>query len=624
MQDREAIKRQVQQSTDLVKLIGEQLSLRPKGKEFVGICPFHDDSNPSMYVSPAKQIYKCFSCGAGGDAFSFVMDYHKMTFPEAMKYLAERAGIELPAFGGGDDSGKSGQREAMRHANERAVRFFQARLADEATGKIARDYLARRGINDEMIEAFAIGYAPDQWNGMSEGVAKRKLDARAFVATGLIAERNDGSFYDRFRHRLIFPIFDAIGRPIAFGGRVLPEGTLDDPTTDAKYLNSPETPLFNKSATLFGLHLAKKPIIKHRTAVIVEGYTDVIACHQAGFANVVATLGTSLTRQHATELRRYCDRVVLVFDGDEAGQKAADRALEVFFNEALDVSIALLPDGMDPADLLANDEGGERWQQGLDDAVDAMAFHFGRVRAAFDAVDSLAGKQRIAEDYLRSLSNLGLKQVDPMRRGLVLGQVAELLKLDTATLNDMIRQLGGMRRQAEVKANAQPSNERGDARTQLERLIVGCLLVRPDLFHEPMDDGRSLDEAVLPEEMVDGPTRAVFQAVHDWLIDHDTIDPTDLRAMMDDEESIRHALDLQLEVERVCGEDGEAIGSRLRRAVQRFRAIVAEQEYRARKITGRQEEAAGPEDDEAARLRRAIEHARTNPSAARAPRVVGQ
>jgi len=623
MQDREAIKRQVQQSTDLIKLVGEQVSLRPKGKEFVGVCPFHDDSNPSMYVSPAKQIYKCFACGAGGDAFSFVMDYHKMSFPEAMKYLAERAGIELPKFGGGPaDDAKANQRESMRGANERAVRFFQARLADERTGKIARDYLTQRGISDEMIEAFAIGYAPDAWAAMSDGVAQRKLDARAFVATGLIAERNDGTFYDRFRHRLMFPIFDAIGRPIAFGGRVLPDGQLDDPTTDAKYLNSPETPLFNKSATLFGLHLAKKPIIKHRTAVIVEGYTDVIAAHQAGFTNVVATLGTSLTRQHATELRRYADRVVLVFDGDEAGQKAADRALEVFFNEALDVSIALLPEGLDPADLLANDDGAAKWRQGLDDATDAMAYHFNRVRQAFDAVDTLAGKQRIAEDYLRSLTNLGLKQVDPMRRGLVLGQVAELLKLDTATVNEMIRQLGGMRRQSEPKAGG-PANERIDARTQLERMIVGCLMIRPDLFHETMPDGRTFDEAVLPDEMTDELTRRVFTVVHDWLIDHDTIDPWGVRSMTDDEDAIRHAVDLQLEVEKVCEEDGEAIAERLRTAVKRFRAIVAEQEYRAGKMTRGEADASHGDEDEAARLRRAIEHARTNPSAARAPRVAG-
>jgi DNA primase len=346
--NRDDAKRRLLQSTDLVRLIGEQITLRPKGREFVALCPFHEDANPSMYVSPAKQIYKCFACGAGGDAFSFVMDYHKMTFPEAMKYLADREGIELPrasgAGGTGEASGGDDLRQRMRQANDHAARFYRRQI-DADAGVPAREHLRRRGITDEMVEAFGIGYAPDQWDALARAVARHKLDRQAFVATGLIAERHDGSTYDRLRHRLVFPIFDAIGRAIAFGGRRLADSSLDDPTSEAKYLNSPETPLFNKSATLFGLHQAKKPIIDSRTAIIVEGYTDVIAAHQAGIRNVVATLGTALTRQHASELKRYCDQVIVVFDADEAGQKAADRALEVFFTEPVDVKIATLPEG---------------------------------------------------------------------------------------------------------------------------------------------------------------------------------------------------------------------------------------------------------------------------------------
>ena len=318
---------QVQQATDIVRLIGEQVSLRPKGKEFAGLCPFHDDKNPSMFVSPAKQIYKCFSCGAGGDVFTFVTQYHKMTFPEALSFLAERAGIRLEARGGrGGGEAKQGERGRISQANTLAVGFFRALYRHAEHGRSGREYVAKRGISPEMVEAFEIGYAPDRWDGLSMTIAQKNWDLGAFELAGLVKARERGGepasgeasgHYDRLRHRLIFPIFDAIGRPIAFGGRKLREA--DEP----KYLNSPETALFNKSATLYGLHLAKKPIIDSRTAVIVEGYTDVIACHQAGVRNVVATLGTALTAEHVRELRRYAEQVVLVFDGDAAVRKPA-------------------------------------------------------------------------------------------------------------------------------------------------------------------------------------------------------------------------------------------------------------------------------------------------------------
>ncbi|MEX0741411.1 MAG: DNA primase, partial [Phycisphaeraceae bacterium] len=331
------------EASDLVRLIGDHVSLRPRGKEFVGLCPFHEDKNPSMYVSPSKQIYKCFSCGAGGDAFSFMMGYHKMSFPEALEHLAERNNIKLPKRSAGTsgegDEGPS-PRQRIQQANQLAQRFFKQTYTDASLGKIARDYVTSRGISDAMVEAFGIGCAPDAWDALAGQVQKQRWDAHAFEQAGLIANRKTGNgHYDRLRHRLIFPICDTLGRPIAFGGRTLPDSKLGD-KSDAKYLNSPETPLFNKSATLFGLHLAQQTIIAKRTAVIVEGYTDVVAAHQAGRANVVATLGTALTKEHARQLRRYCDRVVLVFDADEAGQKAADRALNVFFEENLDVHIA--------------------------------------------------------------------------------------------------------------------------------------------------------------------------------------------------------------------------------------------------------------------------------------------
>ena len=440
----------VQAATDLVRLIGEQINLKAKGREFVGLCPFHDDKKPSMQVSPQKQIYKCFSCGAGGDAFSFVMNYHKMTFVESLKYLAQRAGIELTPWTPGKGSGirdqgsekRADERKALAEANERAVGFYRAMLRHVEHGAEARAYLERRGVTAEMIDTFQLGYAPDRWDGLVQTIPHKGWDAKPFEAAGLIKPRKtgDGSF-DFLRHRLIFPIFDAIGRPIAFGGRKLREE--DEP----KYLNSPETPLFHKSATLYGLHAAKKPIIDAKTAVLVEGYTDVIACHQAGACNVVAALGTALTAEHVRELRRYCEHVILVMDGDAAGQKAADRAIEVFLTGDLDVSIAVLPDGQDPDELLKTG-GLERWNEVLTTATDAITFQFERVAEQLDGGGTVTGRQRVAEGFMRRLMDLGLTKTGTVRRSLVIAQLAELLHLSESDIDRWIRDQPPPRRPA--------------------------------------------------------------------------------------------------------------------------------------------------------------------------------
>ena len=626
MNDWDDAKRQVQQATDIVRMIGEHVALRPRGKEFVGVCPFHDDKNPSMYVSPTKQIFKCFACGAGGDVFSFTMDYHKMSFPEAMKHLAGRAGIKLPerASGAGGASGSTsgGDREMIADANVKAMQFYRALLAHEQHGRIARDYLASRSISDQMVEAFGIGYAPDRWDGLATMIESKHWNRRAFEMAGLITTRPTGDGqYDRLRHRLIFPIFDATGRPIAFGGRVLEGGTIEA-RSEAKYLNSPETPLFNKSATLYGLHLAKQPIIRSHTAVIVEGYTDVIACHQAGANNAVATLGTALTRQHAQALRHFCDRVVLVFDADEAGQKAADRAMEVFFGEPIDVSIAVLPDGLDPADLLGREGGVEQWKAATEHAADAMAFHFARVRSAADAVDTLTGKQRVYEDYIRRLAQLGAGQLAPERRGMVIHQIAGLMHLDANTVDDMLRRAAPRRAYTATRERAaEPSDASGGAttptdRVRAERLIVGCLLAMPSLFHEPMPDGRTFDEAVLPGDIEHDQVRQLYEVVHEHLAHADELSIADLRQKVEDDALVRLAADLQLEAERLTDESPVGLAATLSAAYKALAASRQQQEYQWNKM--RLREQAGDEDD---RLRLAQRNARANPSATRFPRV---
>ena len=340
---------QVRAASDIAEVVGEHVSLKPKGREFVGLCPFHDDRRPSMAVVPSKQIFKCFACGAGGDVFGFVMRYHGMDFPEALKYLAERAGIELrPRRADRGAAAPAGSpvysKRDIVDANAAAAAFFRAIFEHESHGAAAREAAERRGFDAETIEAFGIGASPDRWDGLVQWIASKGLDESLFIEAGLLKKRDNGGCYDAMRNRLIFPIRDQIGRAIAFGGRRINDE--DEP----KYLNSPESALFSKSTALFGIDRAARAIQAERTAVVVEGYTDVIACHRAGVCNVVGTLGTALTTGHAVVLRRLCERVVLLFDGDEAGRRAADRAMEVLFAEDIDIQVARLDEATDAKD----------------------------------------------------------------------------------------------------------------------------------------------------------------------------------------------------------------------------------------------------------------------------------
>ncbi len=574
-----------------------------------------------MYVSPKKQIYKCFSCEAGGDCFSFVMNYHKMSFPEALQYLAERAGIQLPrrGGGGGGDEGPSPRQQAIQ-ANTRAQQFFRGMLADEQRGAIARKYLAERGIGDDMVEAFGIGYAPDEWDAFARAAQSHGADRKPFVTAGLINERSSGmGYYDRFRHRLMFPICDAVGRPIAFGGRVLPGSQRDD-STDAKYLNSPENPAFNKSGTLFGLHLASKQIIKTRTVVVVEGYTDVIACHQAGETNVVATLGTAMTAEHARTLRRFCDRGVLIFDADEAGLKAADRAVELFFQEPLDVSIAVLGEGQDPAELLSQEDGVEQWRAAVAGATDAIEFQLDRLRLRFDDTRSMAGRRRLAEEYLQSLVRLGFRQLDPVRRSMVLPRLAQMLGVEPATVRKLLQQVSAGPRSATPQQVEH--HKQLDRRTQVEREIVGCLLLEPGLVDAEMSDHRPLSESIAPGDLADHLTQRVFERLIDWLQDYEALDAADVRsAMRDDEELTSHAQSLQKITEMVKNRR-QTVEDRLASAVTALHEIRSRDEYEQQKLALREQAEQGEVDDATKRLLELTQrHGLANPSTRRLPRV---
>src|SRR2546423_6937331 len=357
----------VLQATDIVELIGQSVALKRRGKDFVGLCPFHQEKTPSFHVSSARQFFHCYGCKAGGNAIDFVIKRDRVVFIDALRTLGQMAGIEMPRYGVSRE--KTSERQQLLEACSAACALFEKLLADVQVGRAARAYLEQRGFDAESIKRFQIGFAPDAWDTLLQSAVARKFTPPVLVSAGLLKAREGASgFYDTFRNRVIFPIRDENGRVIAFGGRVMPES--QDP---AKYLNSPETPLFSKSRSVFGLDLARQKIVESRTVAVVEGYTDVVMAHQYGASNVVSILGTAMTEQHVAMLRRFADRIVLLFDADTAGDTAVNRAVELFLTQPVEIAIASMPDGVDPDEFLL-ENGSEAFEKLLSAASDALTF----------------------------------------------------------------------------------------------------------------------------------------------------------------------------------------------------------------------------------------------------------
>jgi DNA primase len=336
---------EIKSRIDIVELASEYLTLKKAGRNFTGLCPFHQEKTPSFTVNREKQIFYCFGCGEGGNAITLLMKIANMTFPEAVKALAEKTGVVLPLRSvNKDGSQKDSLREEITNLNLRAAQQFSRNLFSPA-GKVAREYLQVRGISDETIKQFRLGFAPDTWRSLTDYIESSGSSLKLAEQAGLIVSGKEGSFYDRFRGRLIFPIENIFGEIVAFGGRVMEKG-------EPKYLNSPESPVYIKGKNLYGLNKAKEEIRKKGFALIVEGYFDLISLWDAGIGNVVASLGTALTREHLELLRRYTLDVVALFDPDEAGKKALDRSLELFLSMNMHARALILPEGCDPDDYV--------------------------------------------------------------------------------------------------------------------------------------------------------------------------------------------------------------------------------------------------------------------------------
>jgi DNA primase len=404
---------QIAAANDIVEVIGTYFPLKRAGSTFKALCPFHQEKSPSFTVSPSRQTFHCFGCGAGGSVFRFVMDYEHLEFPAAVKKLAQRVGIpviEERGMSGADEDRQHEARRVLLQLHGEAAEWFHENLVKKKVGELAREYLKGRGIDKRIAKDWQIGFAPESWDAFLNWALERGYQQRLLLESGLVTRREEGGGdnkgYDRFRNRIMFPIHNDVGEVIAFSGRIL-----DKNSETAKYVNSPETPLFRKGRVLFGLHKTKRGLIEADCAIVCEGQLDLITLFEAGIANVVAPQGTAFTEQQARILKRFVSEVVLCFDADAAGQKAAERSLDALLQNNLVVRVAEIPAGEDPDSMIRN-RGREEFEKLVSSARDFFEWWIERETAAAD-LGSLSAKMQLAQKLAETIGRVQ----DPLMRG---------------------------------------------------------------------------------------------------------------------------------------------------------------------------------------------------------------
>jgi DNA primase len=484
----------------VAEVVGETVQLKRAGTLLKGLCPFHAEKTPSFTVTPERESWHCFGCGEHGDIFTFVMRRDGLDFKEALGRLAEKAGVELSQRSAGEDR----RRRRLREALEAAIAWYREVLLQAHQAERARSYLAERGLSEETLERFGIGYAPNTWDAMTKRLRAKGFSDGDLTDAGLVSPSNRGGVYDRFRGRIVIPIRDATSRPIGLGGRILPEA--DGP----KYLNSPATALFDKSRTLYGIDLAKTAIRREKLAVIVEGYTDVMAAHQAGFANVVASLGTALTAGQVELANRYADAVALAYDVDLAGEAATQRGLlEELGPVVSKVRVIRIPAGKDPDEFIRTDPDG--WRTAVEEAEELLPYFMQR---AAGEVDMRQPHGRSA--YTRRMLDLLRRIPDRVERDSYVPGLAQLAGIDERVLRDELAR--GPRPMLIRPLDGSPATDDAPALGALESEALTLLLLNPGLAAEQADSelplrdasARALGEAWVAA--VGGPERPELEA----------------------------------------------------------------------------------------------------------------
>jgi DNA primase len=484
---------QVRQAASIVEVASQYTTLKRRGSKQVGLCPFHSEKTPSFTVDEDKQLYHCFGCNAGGDVFSLVMEKEQLSFPEALKHLAEKYHVPLPQRTGFSPQAKKLEEQVLE-INEQALAFFRRSLANTQEGAQAMAYLEKRGLSDETIQAFKLGYAPNAWDGLLSHFQSRKTPAALLEKAGLVLPgKKPGEYYDRFRGRAIFPIFDRSGKTVAFGGRSLFN-------QDPKYLNSPDTPVYTKGKLLYGLNFSKEPVRDKGEAVLVEGYTDYITLFQAGLTNVVASLGTALTVHQLDELKRFAPKVVVNYDGDAAGQQAALRAVSLCFEKGIPSEVLVLPEGLDP-DGAMRTYGAARYRELLAKALPGFRFFMEQISRG----KSLGVPEEKARIF--GLIRIELNKIpDPVTRSEYMKQTAEFLSIDEQILRAMTQGHS-------APAKAEERSVFSNAELSLLQILINHRPIARYVFAEMEDN----DVRGLPSEPILNLIRSAFQDGQDWV-----------------------------------------------------------------------------------------------------------
>lgn len=451
-------------------VVSSYLQLQKAGRNWKAKCPFHNEKTPSFTVSPERQMWYCFGCSEGGDIFTFVMKIEGLEFRDALKLLAEKAGVKLENQNYDNQSGKGKSLDIL----DVSRKFYEECLKIK-TGKKAFDYLSERGLSKEIIEKFQLGYAPDSWDLLSEFLKKKNYLEKDIFASGMTVKKDRGGFYDRFRGRVMFPINNISGQTVGFSSRIMPGAD----ESSAKYINTPETVIYNKGRILYGLDKAKAEIRKKNLCIMVEGNMDVIASFQSGVENVVATSGTALTIEQIKIIKRYTENIAFSFDMDSAGIKAAGRGIELALQEEVNASVITIPEGKDPADCVKNNP--ELWKKAVQNPKPIMEFYFESIFAKYDA-DEIEGKKKIVAEMLNIICKISNK----IEQNYYIKMLSEKLKIDEIAILDSLNIL----KQKQNSLRFQNSDNRPEQKVEISReeklqqRILGFLILYPHFFSD--------------------------------------------------------------------------------------------------------------------------------------------
>ena len=466
----------VKEAADIVAIIGECVTLHRSGANLKGCCPFHSEKTPSFMVSPDRRTFHCFGCGEGGDVLTFMMKYHRLSFPEALQDLAKRYQITLPEKAlSGEEQAQLKQREALYRISEQAADLYHNLLLNSPEAEPARQYLRERGIPAEIITSFKLGFAPNRWDYLVKEFGE-PANLTAAEKAGLLVRKEQGGYYDRFRNRVLFPIFSQTGKPIAFGGRILGDG-------QPKYLNSPETPLFDKSRTLFGLYQNRQAIREKRQCLVVEGNFDLITLVTHQIANVAAPLGTALTKEHIRNLKAYADEAILLFDGDIAGLKAAMRSVPLFLSEQLPARIITLPANHDP-DTFVREFGADELTKLVNKGASLAEFVFQQLVEKYGL--SVEGKGKVVQDLKPIIAAI----TDPLQRKIFVAHFSEQLGITTDEMLTAYQPAAIPK----PKENTAAPSVRIDQLHIIQRQLIEFLILYPEYLQQFTEAG--IDEFV--------------------------------------------------------------------------------------------------------------------------------